>query len=160
PERVRWRALPVSVPLETLMSYRTARSGFCAVALLWPALATALTPLGSLRYTPDITVVLHGTTVNHNQVAEDNLAGSVSLLNIGPIPSGAIVTAYDQLDDGDQLLAFDITVTLPGGLIARPGDVVRFDGTTYSVAFANAVPRGVITQAVAAIGPGDVLASF
>ena len=48
--------------------------------------AAALTPLGAVRYTPDIAVNLSGTVVNHNQVAQDNLAGAISLANIGAIP--------------------------------------------------------------------------
>ena len=131
--------------------------------LLWACLAQALTPLGSIRYSPDITVVLGGTTLNHNQVAEDNLAGGVTLVNVGAIPSTAIITAYDRLPNGDQLLAFDTTVTLPGGLTVRPGDVVRFNGTTYTLEFdaaANGIPAGAITDAVGEIGPGDLLLSF
>lgn len=125
--------------------------------------AFALTPLNAIRYAPDITVVLGGTTVDHNQVAEDNLAGGVSLVNVGPIPAAAIITAYDRLPNGDQLLAFDTTVTLPGGLIARPGDVVRYNGTTYTLEFdatANGIPSGVITDAVSEIGPNDLLLSL
>ena len=56
-------------------------------------------------------------------VAQDNLAGTVSLVNIGTIPLGTNVTAYDRLPNGDQLLAFDTTVSLPGGVTARPGAV-------------------------------------
>ena len=133
--------------------------GLCA----WPMASFALTPLQSLRYAPDITVVLGSTTLNHNQVGEDNLAGSVTPANVGAIPPTAIITAYDHLPNGDQLLAFDMTVTLPGGLTVRPGDVVRFNGTTYTLEFdaaANGIPNGVITDAVSEISPGDVLLSF
>lgn len=125
--------------------------------------AFALTPLNAIRYAPDITVVLGGTTVDHNQVAEDNLAGAVSLVNVGAIPAAAIITAYDRLPNGDQLLAFDTTITLPGGLTARPGDVVRYNGTTYTLEFdatAHGIPNGVITDAVSEIGPNDLLLSF
>lgn len=134
-----------------------------ALALLIAPVAFGLTPLTSIRYAPDITVVLGGTTVDHNQVAQDNLAGSVSLVNVGPIPPTAIITAYDRLPTGDQLLAFDTTVTLPGGLTARPGDVVRYNGITYTLEFdatANGIPPGVITDAVSEIGPNDLLLSF
>src|SRR5271156_3982205 len=133
------------------------------LALLMGQTAFALTPLSSIRYAPDITVVLSGTTLDHNQVAEDNLTGSVSSVNVGAIAATAIITAYDQLPNGDQLLAFDTTVTLPGGLTVRPGDVVRFNGTTYTLEFdatANGIPDGVITDAVSEIGAGDILLSF
>ena len=123
----------------------------------------AATPLKSIRYAPDITVVLSGTTVTPQNVAEDNLAGTVSLVNIGTIPNGTDVIAYSRLANGDQLLAFDTTLSLPGGLTVRPGDVVRLSGTTYSLAFnatANGVPNGVMTDALAEISPNDLLLSF
>lgn len=128
-----------------------------------PLAATALTPLGSIRYSPDISVVLGGVTVDHNQVAEDDLSGGVSVVNVGAIPSSAIITAYDRLPNGDQLLSFDTTVSLPGGLTAGRGDVVRFDGAAYTIelsAAATGVPRGAVVDAVSEIGPGDVLLSF
>jgi len=129
----------------------------------WPIATAAQTPLDNLRFSPDVTIVLDGTTVDHNEVAEDDLAGVVTLVNIGGIPLNAIVTAYDQLGGGDQLLAFDIDIVLPGGLFARSGDIVRFDGSTFTLLFssaANGIPRGVITDAVSAIGPDDLLLSF
>lgn len=135
---------------------------FTLVMLVGQA-AFATTTLKSIRYAPDITVVLSGTTLDHNQVAEDNLVGSVSPVNVGAIPSTAIITAYDHLPNGDQLLAFDTTVTLPGSLTVGPGDVVRFNGTTYTLEFgsaANGIPDGVITDAVSEISPGDLLLSF
>lgn len=134
-----------------------------SLLLLYAQVSLALTPLDALRYAPDITVDLSGTTVDHNDVAEDDLGGLVTLVDIGAIPSAAIVSAYDVLDSGKQLLAFDIDLELPGGLIVRPGDVVSYDGATYTRIFdatANGIPRGVITDAVAAIGPMDLLLSF
>lgn len=133
------------------------------LAMLIGRAAFALTPLGSVRYAPDITVVLGGTTVTPQNVAQDNLAGMVSLVNIGNVPNGTDVIAYSPLVNGNQLLAFDVTLSLPGGLIERPGDVVRFNGTTYSLEFdakANGIPDGVMTDAVAQISPDDLLLSF
>ncbi len=132
------------------------------LAMLIGRAACALTPLSSVRYAPDITVVLGGTTVTPQNVAADNLAGTVSLVNIGSIPNGTDVIAYSPLANGDQLLAFDTTLTL-GSLTARPGDVVRLSGTTYSLEFdatANGIPNGVMTDALAEISPNDLLLSF
>ena len=73
------------------------------------------------------------------------------------------VTAYDRLPNGHQLLSFDTTVSLPGGVIARRGDVVRFDGAAYTIelaAGANGIPSGAVTDAVSEIGPDDLLLSF
>jgi hypothetical protein len=124
--------------------------------------AAALTPLSSVRYVPDTTLVLGGTIVTPQSVAQDNLAGTVTLVNIGNIPAGAAVTAYSPLANGDQLLAVDTSVIL-GSLTVRPGDVVRFDGTIYTLEFdadASGIPSGVITDAVTQISPGDLLLSF
>ncbi len=125
--------------------------------------AHALTPLSTLRICPDITVNFSGTTVTPQNVAQDNLAGTVSLVNIGAIPLGTDVTAYHLLANGDQLLAFDTTVSLAGGVTARPGDAVRFNGATYTLEFdatANGVPNGLNTDAVGVTGGSDLLLSF
>jgi hypothetical protein len=139
------------------------RSVGLALAMVWPASLIALTPLNSIRYTPDITVVLGGITVSPQSVAEDNLAGLVTLVNVGTYANGTDIIAYDPLANGDQLLAFDVDTALPGGLTVRPGDVVRFNGTTYSLEFdatANGIPNGVVTDAVVEISPNDLLLSF
>jgi len=139
------------------------RGAVWALAMVAARAAFSLTPLSAIRYAPDITVVLGGTRVDHNQVAQDNLAGTVTPVNVGAIPSTAIITAYDQLPSGDQLLAFDTTLALPGGLTVRPGDVVRVDGVTYTREFdatAHGIPDGVIADAVSEIGPQDLLLSF
>ena len=144
----------------------TGLNGILAVGslmLFMCAAALAATPLQAIRYTPDITVVLGGTTVTPQNVAEDNLAGAVTLVNAGTYPNGTDIIAYDHLANGDQLLAFDVDTTLPGGLTVRPGDVVRFNGTTYSLEFdatANNIPVGVMTDALRSLGPHNLLLSF
>jgi len=130
---------------------------------LSPLAAGAATPLGALRYAPDVTVALGGVAVDHNEVAQDNLGGVVALVDIGAIPSAAIVTAYDRLVVGHQLLAFDTHVALAGGVTARPGDVVRYNGSTFELLFdadARGIPRGVMVDALSATGPSDLLLSF
>jgi hypothetical protein len=143
------------------------RSRWCVATvsglLVWPVAVLALTPLKSIRYTPDITVVLGGATVTPQNVAEDNLAGSVTLVNAGTYPNGTDIIAYDHLANGDQLLAFDVDITLPGGLTVRPGDVVRLHNSTYTLEFdanANNIPAGVMTDALRSLGPNNLLLSF
>jgi hypothetical protein len=72
------------------------------------------------------------------------------------------VDGYHLLPDGRQLLSFDTTVKLSASLTAGPGDVVRFNGTSYALVFnaaANGVPRGANVDAVAMDG-SDLLLSF
>lgn len=139
------------------------RNLLAAGLLLAAPLATqALMPLGAIRFVPDITVDLGGVIVGPNQVAEDDLSGGVTLVHVGPIPPSAIITAYDWLPNGDQLLSFDTAVSLPG-LTASRGDVVRFDGAAYTMelsAAAAGIPSGAVVDAVSEIGPGDLLLSF
>lgn len=133
------------------------------LAMLIGRAAFALTPLNSIRYTPDITVVLGGTLVTPRNVAEDNLAGSVTLVSAGSYPNGTDIIAYEPLANGDQLLALDVDTILPGGLTVRPGDVVRFNGTTYTLELdstANGIPPGVMTDALRSLGPNNLLLSF
>jgi hypothetical protein len=75
------------------------------------------------------------------------------------------VIGYHPLRGGDVLLALDTTVELPGGaapLVARAGDVVRFDGSQFTLALdadAAGLPRGVRTNAVGGMA-GGLLLSF
>ena len=117
--------------------------------------AGAVTPLTQISVSTDTTVSLGGTVVDDENVAIDNLAGTVTLQSIGAIPSQADLDAYAVRLNGDRLLSFDTTVVLPGGLTARPGDVVRYDGVTYSIEFnaaARGIPDGVNLDAVAVYG--------
>jgi hypothetical protein len=122
----------------------------------------AATPLMALRVAPDITVALGGTVVSPANIAEDDLSGAVTLINIGSVPADAHVDGYQVLPNGDQLLSFDTTIDLPGDVIAGPADVVRFNGSAYTLEFdaaAHGIPEGVNTDAVA-VSDGDLLLSF
>ncbi|MDH4351041.1 MAG: hypothetical protein OEW56_07835 [Gemmatimonadota bacterium] len=75
----------------------------------------------------------------------------------------ANLVAYHQRADGSQLLAFDITVQLPGAVTAFVGDVVRWDGTAFSKVFdaaARGIPRGTAVDAVSERPSGHLLLSF
>ena len=58
-------------------------------AALWlvPGASWALTPLDTLQVSPDITVDLSGTTVEDEDLGEDDLLGTVGILFLGTIPS-------------------------------------------------------------------------
>jgi len=91
---------------------------------------------------PDTTVALGAPTVNDEDVAADNLAGTVTVLAIGAISAEAELDGYALRPNGAQLMSFDTTVVLPGGVTARPGDVWRYDGVVYAPEF-EAAPIGV-----------------
>jgi hypothetical protein len=108
-------------------------------------------------------VVLGGETVNDEEAAADDLAGAITLIDIGTIPAATDINAYHLLANGDQLISFDTTINLPGGLTAEPGDVVRYDDSTYNLEFdasANGIPSGVVTDAISVDTNGDLLLSF
>jgi uncharacterized repeat protein (TIGR01451 family) len=148
---------PPSVPV----GVRWSICAVIAVALLCGVSAWAVTPLSQVRYTPEVTTVLGGTTVGPADVANDNLAGAVSLVDIGSIPSGAHLDGYAVAGNGDQLLSFDTALTLGGATFQR-NDVIRYNGSTYTLEFsggANGVPDGVDVKEIAVDG-ANLLLSF
>lgn len=151
---------------------RTIRSPLAAALTAWAVVfggfgaAQATTPFGSASLSPETTVDLGaagGGVFADEEVAVDDLLGAVVPANLGTLPAASDVAGYELLAGGDQLLCFDAGVELPGPLDVAPGDVVRFDGATYSLeldASANGVPAGVRCDAVA-VGPhGELLLSF
>lgn len=111
---------------------------------------------------PDITIAL-GTanlTTADEAIAVDNQQGIVALENVGSIPASADLIAYGQRLDGTRLLSFDTAVSLSGGVVARPGDVVGWNGSVHSMVFdatAQGVPIGVRTDAVSIATNGLIL---
>jgi hypothetical protein len=145
---------------------RAVRPALPAVAALTVTAAAApafgATPLADIRVSPDVPVQLGSLVVGHENIVRDDLHGTLTLGSLGAIPHQADLDAYHRLINGAQLLSFDTTVTLPGGLIARPADVVRYDGVAYTLAFdaaARGIPRGVNVDAVA-VRAGALLLSF
>jgi hypothetical protein len=117
----------------------------------------------TLEYSPDITVDLSGVTVADEDVVTDNLMGIVVPMNLGTLPEAADVDAYQRLGNGDQLFSLDVASELPGSLSVTPADVVRFDGSSYTLEFdasAVGVPDGVDVDAVAVDGSGNLVLSF
>lgn len=121
------------------------------------------TPVESVIYSPDITLDLAGELTADENAAIDDLMGTVALQNIGAIPSNADLTLFHLYENGDQLLAFDISIELPDAVIARPSDVIRrTPGGDYSIAFdgsVEGVPDGARVDAVRVDG-NDLLLSF
>jgi hypothetical protein len=122
----------------------------------------AATPLHTVTYSTDVTVVLEGITLNDEDVASDNLFGTVSVIDVGVLPSATDINAYHVLGNGDQMFSFDTTTSMLG-LDAGPGDVVVYDGVNYTLTFkatANGLPASVITDALSVHESGEVILSF
>ncbi|MBK7951792.1 MAG: right-handed parallel beta-helix repeat-containing protein [Deltaproteobacteria bacterium] len=100
--------------------------------------------------------------VRDDQVAVDNQLGVVALESIGVIAQNADVIGYGQGPGAERLLSFDTAVSLTAGVVARPGDVVSWNGASHSIVFSAAaagLPPGVRTDAVSQ-SPGGLLLSF
>ena len=112
---------------------------------------------------PDVTIDLGaGVLASDDDVAVDNQLGLVALENLGSLPVASDVVALGLDANGDRLIAFDTTTPLAGGVVARPGDVVRFDGANYSIEFdasAAGLATGAATDAVS-LAPDGLLLSF
>jgi hypothetical protein len=117
----------------------------------------------AISISPDTAIVLgvtNQTTADHD-VAVDNLVGMAMLTNLGALPPNCDVTAYAVLSIGDRLFACDVSVELPGPVVARRGDVIRFNRTTYTIELdsrAAGGPSGAVADAVA--GGSSLLLSF
>jgi hypothetical protein len=143
---------------------RASRPKPLRVALLAAFVATA--PLAAaaqevVAASPDVTIA-RSVVVADEDVVLDNQLGLVTLENLGALPVAAEVVAFGLAPGGGRLFAFETTTALPGGVIARPGDVIRFDGSSHTVAFdaiAAGLPRGAVVDAVS-LAPEGLLLSF
>jgi len=102
---------------------------------------------------PDVTIQLGvGNVMTHDHaVAADNQLGVVALQNLGTIPDSADVTGYADAGAGTFLFSLDTTVSLSGGIVATPADVVAWNGATHSIVFdgsAQGIPSGVQVDAI------------
>jgi len=112
---------------------------------------------------PDVTIDLGaGVIAADEDVAVDNRLGLVVLENLGPLPDASEVVALGLDVNGDRFIAFETTTALAGGVVARPGDIVRYDGAVYSIEWDSAaagLPNGVATDATS-LSAGGMLLSF
>lgn len=137
-------------------------------ALLFSAIvassgAGAVHAQGNIRASPDVTIELRQGLLGGASVVaadEDMIVhrpfGIVQLESFGPIPEASEVIALAVDVNGDRLMAFETTTLLAGGVVARPGDVVRYSGgVLYSIEFdasAAGLPSTVATDAVSISG--------
>jgi hypothetical protein len=124
----------------------------------------AQTPLFDLSASPDSALDLNGTVIEDHQTALNDLGGTITLQTFASVSENADLVAFERASNG-SLLSFDIFVTLPTtstDITVRPADVVRFDGSDYTLVFdatAAGIPNGVRVDAVATDG-SDLLLSF
>lgn len=114
---------------------------------------------------PDVTLPLGAANLvtPDEAVAVDNQLGIVALANLGAIPESADVIGYGELLGGAKLMSFDTTVALSGGVVARPGDVVAWNGSIHSLVFdatAAGIPSGIEADAVSLAASSGLLLSF
>jgi hypothetical protein len=149
-------------------SSRTNSSIWTAIVTLLSASVVATAPGTAIAQeivsaSPDITIDLGASIVTADEdVAVDNQLGIVVLESLGVLPDASDVIALGFDVNGDRLIAFDTTTLLPGNVVARPGDVIRYNGASYSIEFdaaAAGVPTGVLADATS-LAPGGLLLSF
>ena len=106
----------------------------------------------TVSFSPDITVVLGGQTLDDEDAANDDLAGVITPIDVGALPGAADLQAYHRGGPGvGELLVLDTTVVLPGGVTATPRKVIAFSGGAYSEALdlsACGLPAGVKIDAM------------
>lgn len=144
------------------------RGRWAGATLLVQLLAAAAAhgqPLDVVRYAPDITTALDGAVVGAGALATDDLNGSVVLLAIPNLPATASIAAAHGFDNGDLLLAFESTVSLPGAGTVDPRDIVLFTSGagTFGVAVGGdnvGIPSSASIDALAVDGGGNILLSL
>lgn len=145
-------------------------SVLCALAALVPLIASALTPIDSAELSADVTTTLDGSIFADEDAVYDDFSAAAAV-GLGAIPPETDLVGYHVLGSGeytppggaDLLLVFDSVVTLPGGLVAEPRDVVRWDGATHTLEFdgsAAGVPEGVRIDALSVEYDQRLILSF
>lgn len=102
------------------------------------ALCAVASGAQTLAGSPDVALDVVGTVVGPADVTDDLTAVPPAGIDLGPLPDGAEVTAYAPFPGAGELFALEHTLDLPGGVTARPVDVVLWDGATYSIALSGA----------------------
>lgn len=128
------------------------------------AVASALPAAATDEISTDITVDLSGTLATDHDVVEDTGSGAPTPIDLGTIPDAADVSGYSIATNGNVLFSLDVAASLPGGIDVTPRDVVRWNGSVYSVEFRGAdhtVPAGAQIDAIGVLAEGnDLLLSF
>lgn len=100
----------------------------------------------------DVSIDLGATVVAPADVADDLATTGPLAVDLGPLPDAADVTAYSPHPGTGEYFSVGHTLALPGGVTARPRDVVLWDGVAYSLALDGAaagIPDGAAIDAFA-----------
>ena len=134
-----------------------------SIALFCFAIPVLARAQDAISASPDVTIDLGSSAIVRDEdVVVDDPIGIVALENLGPLPDSSEVIALGLDVNGDRFIAFETTTMLAAGVIAQPGDVIRTDGSVYSIEFdASAVglPSGVKTDATS-LSANGLLLSF
>lgn len=136
------------------------RQGICTVALVLGA-AFAGPVQAANELSTDITVDLGGTLTDDEDVVED-AAGSVTQIDLGALPAAADLIGYSIAANGDVLFSLDVAASLAGGIDVTPQDVVRWNGSLYSIELDGSdhgIPAGAEIDAIGVVA-GDLLLSL
>lgn len=136
---------------------------FVAGLILVSTASAAQPQVVALRYSFDTATVWGAFSFESQDLAQDNLAGSLSPVLLGTLPSNAVINSYHLRPDGAQLFTLDTTVELPGLAQVRPCDIVKFDGTHYTLDLSGTIlgiPEEAAIDALTAAGDGDLIVSF
>lgn len=128
-----------------------------------PVLALALLPVAwtapaqTLAASPDVHLDLAGNTLSPAAVVEDIAATPPVGIPLGPLPDGAEVVAYAPFPGTGELFVLEHTMELPGGVVARPFDIVLWDGASHSIALPGTgiFPDGVAIDAIGFVPAGS-----
>lgn len=98
-------------------------------------------------------------------VADHQALVGAQLLSIEGVDGTADLDALIRVSEGETWFSLDTTVSLPGNLLAMPGDLVSYAGASYSTVFdasESGIPDGVNLDAAAANygGSGAMALSF
>jgi hypothetical protein len=143
----------------------TPRFGIGLLLALATFASHAVTPITELSFSPGGAIVLGtaNTLVKPSNVGTDDLSnapGSVTTDTLN-LPASVRLLAMHVATDASYFVldqAYNI-----GGILAGPRRVLRFDGTSYSIAFDAAsynVPNGVRIDALGMVNNTDFLLSF
>ena len=122
--------------------------------------AHAATPVNSLRLSPDVTIFDGPRVEADESYVVEIFTTPLGLLQMPVIPAAAELDALTKQGD-DTVFSVDTTAVV-GSVVARPADLVSFDGTTYQVVF-DSMAEGIVgadIDAVTDAGNGELLVSF